>query len=117
MNKPWQPYAYHILDAIAKIQRIQKRGDLTQDEMLYDAALRNLQTLSEATQRLPEKKKLTYPTIPWTEISGFRNILVHNYLGDIDPITVAAVIDKHMGPLEKCISSMLSDYIPAESQT
>jgi len=30
MSKPWQPYARHILDAIAKIQRIQARGDLTQ---------------------------------------------------------------------------------------
>ena len=50
MSKPWQPYARHILDTIAKIQRIQARGDLTQDEILYDAALRNLQTLSEATQ-------------------------------------------------------------------
>lgn len=48
MSKAWQPYALHILDAIAKLQRIQARGDLTQDEVLYDAALRNLQTLSEA---------------------------------------------------------------------
>lgn len=32
-------------------------GDLTQDEILYDAALRNLQTLSEATQMLPADKK------------------------------------------------------------
>jgi uncharacterized protein with HEPN domain len=52
MSKPWQPYAQHILDAIAKIHRIQARGDLTQDEVLYDAALRNLQTLSEAKQLL-----------------------------------------------------------------
>ena len=44
MNKPWQPYAMHVLDAIAKIRRIQARGDLTEDEVLYDAALRNLQT-------------------------------------------------------------------------
>ena len=34
MNKPWQPYAQHILDAIAKIQRIQVRRDLTQNEVL-----------------------------------------------------------------------------------
>ncbi len=54
MSKPWQPYALHILDAIAKIRRIQASGDLTHDEVLYDAALRNLQTLSEATQLLPE---------------------------------------------------------------
>ncbi len=49
MSKSWQPYAHHILEAIDKIQRIEQRGDLVQDEILYDAALRNLQTLSEAT--------------------------------------------------------------------
>ena len=65
MSKSWQPYAQHILDTIAKIQRIQARGDLTQDEVLYDAALRNLQTLPEATQLLPEEKKAAHPTIPW----------------------------------------------------
>jgi uncharacterized protein with HEPN domain len=115
MSKPWQPYAQHILDAIAKIQRIQARGDLTQDEVLYDATLRNLQTLSEATQLLPAEKKLAYPTIPWPEISGFRNILVHNYLGNIDPITIASVIDKHLMPLEECIRAMLSDEGAADS--
>ena len=109
MSKPWQPYAQHILDTIAKIQRIQERGDLTRDEVLYDATLRNLQTLSEATQLLPEEKKIAYPTIPWSEISGFRNILVHNYLGNIDPMTVASVIDKHLNPLEESIRAMLSD--------
>lgn len=109
MSKSWQPYALHILDAIAKIRRIQARGDLTQDEMLYDAVLRNLQTLSEATQLLPEDKKATFAAIPWREISGFRNILVHNYLGNIDPLTVAAVIDKHLQPLEECIRAMLAD--------
>ena len=50
MNKSWQAYALHIIDAITKLQRIQARGDITKDEILYDAALRNLQTLSEATQ-------------------------------------------------------------------
>ena len=64
MNKPWQPYARHVLDAIAKIRRIQARGDLIQDEVLYDAALRNLQTLSEATQLLAMDKKAAWPTIP-----------------------------------------------------
>ena len=77
--------------------------------MLYDAALRNLQTLSAATQLLPENKMSDWPDIPWQEISGFRNILVHNYLGEIDPLTVAAVIDKHLEPLEKCIRAMLSE--------
>lgn len=108
MSKSWQPYAQHILDAIARIRRIQARGDLTLDEVLYDAALRNLQTLSEATQLLPQEKKAAWPAIPWREISGFRNILVHNYLGDIDPQTVDTVINKHLQPLEECIRAMLA---------
>lgn len=108
MSKPWQPYALHILDAIDRIQHIQARGDLTQDQILYDAALRNLQTLSEATQNLPDILKVEWPEIPWREISGFRNILVHNYLGEIDPITVANVIHQRLGALALAVSGMLS---------
>lgn len=109
MSKPWQPYAQHILDAIERIRRIEARGDITQDEILYDAALRNLQTLSEATQLLPAGMKAAWPAIPWREISGFRNILVHNYLGNIDPLTVSAVIKTQLQPLEACIRAMLAD--------
>lgn len=64
MSKSWRPYALHILDAIAKIRRIQARGDLTKDDSLYDPALRNLQTLSEATQLLPDDKKAEFTHIP-----------------------------------------------------
>ncbi len=78
MTKRWEPYAQHILECISKIRRIEERGDLTTDDILYDAAVRNLQTLSEATQRLPLDKKAEFEHIPWAEISGFRNILVHN---------------------------------------
>jgi uncharacterized protein with HEPN domain len=74
---------------------------------LHDAILRNLQTLSETTQLLPEDKKEIFVSIPWREISSFRNILVHNYLGNIDPLTVLDVIEKHLHPLEDCIHAML----------
>lgn len=107
MSKTWQPHARHILDAIAKIHRIQARGDLTQDDILYDAALRNLQTLSESTQHFPEDLKAAWPNIPWRDISGFRNILVHNYLGEIDPLTVATVVERHLDALASCIVEML----------
>ena len=66
-----------------------------------------MQTLSEATQLLPESIKQDFPQIPWREISGFRNILVHNYLGDIDPLTIVMVIEGHIPELEKCIREML----------
>lgn len=114
MSKSWQPYAHHILDTIAKVHRIEARGDITQDDILYDATLRNLQTLSEATQLLPVELKHQYPDIPWKEISGFRNILVHNYLGDIDARTIAAVVTHHLPRLENCVEDMLRKWeIPA----
>lgn len=112
MRKSWEPYARHIIDTIAKLRRIEARGSITEDEVLYDAALRNLQTLSEATQSLPVDLKERYSHIPWREISGFRNILVHNYLGDIDALTVAAVLDKYLDPLNDAIQSMLSQRDP-----
>ena len=108
MSKSWRVYAHHILDVSAKIDRIQTRGDLTLDDLLYDATLRNLQTLSEATQMLPQNLKMQFPAIPWREISAFRNILVHNYLGDIDALTVQAVIDRHLPPLIECVQAMLA---------
>ena len=89
--------------------RIQQRGDLTQDEVLYDATLRNLQTLSEATQRLPDALKAQHPDIPWVQISGFRNILVHNYLGHIDALTVLSVIQQHLPPLAQATRAMLGE--------
>lgn len=107
MSKAWHAYAQHILDTIEKIRCIQQRGDLTQDEVLYDASLRNLQTLSEATQRLPDELKQPYPAIPWQQISGFHNILVHNYLGDIDAQTVQAIVQQHLPPLEAAVRGML----------
>jgi uncharacterized protein with HEPN domain len=108
VSEAWRAYAEHILDAVEKIRRIQLRGDLTQDEVLYDATLRNLQTLSEATQRLPDELKQPYPNIPWQQISGFRNILVHNYLGDIDAQTVQAIVQQHLPPLEDAVRNMLA---------
>lgn len=107
MSKTWHAHAAHILDAIAKIERIQQRGDLTHDDVLYDATLRNLQTLPESTQRLRDSAKASWPAIPRHQISGFRNILVHNYLGDIDPQTVQHVVERHLPPLKAAVSDML----------
>jgi uncharacterized protein with HEPN domain len=70
--------------------------------------LRFLQTLSEATQRLPEELKKRHPEINWRGISGFRNILVHGYLGSsIDEDTVLDVIDEQLDPLQNAVKKML----------
>jgi len=108
VSKPWQVYAQHILEAMEKLRRIQARGEVAVDEVLYAASLRHLQTPAEATQRLPEQLKRSYPAIPWKDISGFRDILVRNYFGNIDPATITTVLQRDLPPLEAAIRAMLA---------
>src|SRR5438128_1095108 len=76
-------YLQHIVECIRRIEENtgQGREEFLQSHTLQDAVLRNLQTLSEATQRLSDDSKAKHPQIEWPRIAAFRNVLVHNYLG------------------------------------
>lgn len=101
-------YLRHILECIKRIEdhAIVGRDAFFSSHTLQDATLRNLQTLSEASQRLSDSSKATQPHIPWSAIAGFRNVLVHNYLG-IDLLQVWTVIERDVPPLKQAVQSML----------
>jgi len=75
--------------------------------MFQDAIIRRLQTLAESTQRLSEELKANMTEVNWRNISGFRNILVHDYLGGIDINTVWDVVENDLLDLRKQISMNL----------
>jgi uncharacterized protein with HEPN domain len=107
-HQSWRPYAMHILKAAAGIDRLVARGDLFDDEDIYDSALRKLQTLAEATRQLPESFKEANPDIDWRAITAFRNIVTHAYLGEtIDMKTVKNIIEQSLPPLRKAVNDML----------
>jgi uncharacterized protein with HEPN domain len=94
-------YLRHIQESI---RRIEQNTAVGQDEFgrshtLQDAVLRNLQTMSEATQRLSDGLKAAHPDVEWKRISAFRNVLVHNYLG-IDLETVWTVVQEQSSRIE-----------------
>lgn len=107
MTKDWRPYAEHVLECVEKIDYILQQGSLLENSIFYDAVLRNLQTLSEATRHLPEEYIRNYPQIPWKNISGFRNILVHDYLGKIDAETILTIVHTHLPPLRQAVEQIL----------
>src|SRR5512139_3719348 len=76
-------YLDHILECIGWIERFTEEGReaFLKDRKTQSAVLRELQTLAESTERLSEEFKSRHPQIPWRNIAGFRNILVHDYLG------------------------------------
>lgn len=103
-------YVEHILKSILHIEKYVvgcNRATFSKERMRYDAVLRNLQTMAEATQRLPEEVKDRYPAIPWKDISGFRNILVHEYLGDLDDDIVWSIIDHELQPIKIVMQEIL----------
>ena len=60
--------------------------------MLYDAVLHNLQILAESTQKVADSVKNEPPEVQWKDISGFRNILFHDYLDGIDEYVIWNII-------------------------
>ena len=52
-----------------------------EDEKTMDAVIRNFEIVGEAANRLPEEIKDLYPQIDWHRIRGFRNRIVHDYMG------------------------------------
>ena len=61
-------------------------GNMTFDEFMaddktIDAVIRNFEILGEAANRLPEEFKDKFPLIDWYRIRGFRNRIVHDYMG------------------------------------
>jgi len=51
------------------------------DQKTVDAVVHNLGIIGEAAGRLPESVRQTHADIPWDEIRGLRNIVIHEYFG------------------------------------
>ena len=77
------PHLIHILECINRIQTYTHTGQraFMRNTKTQDAVLRNLQIMAESTQHLPDTLKASQSQIAWSQIAGFRNVLVHDYLG------------------------------------
>jgi uncharacterized protein with HEPN domain len=97
-------YLHHVLECIERVEQYTegKQELFLNDMKTHDAVLRNLQILSESTQRLPQAWKDEYPFIPWQQIGGFRNRLVHEYLG-VKPELVWQAIERDLPILKEAI--------------
>ncbi len=102
---------YCVTSVIDCIDRINDYTEFDQfvfmnSPMVQDAVIRNLQILSESTQKLSESLKAEHPEIPWKAIAGFRNILVHNYLG-LDLAQIWVVIANRLPQLRESLEKLL----------
>lgn len=97
-----------IMLAIQKIGRYTSLIDqdtFLKDELVIDAVARNLEIIGEATRQLPEEFKGVHTQIPWTQIGGLRNRIVHDYFG-LDLEIIWEIIQHDLPELEKQIRAL-----------
>ena len=103
-------YMQHIIGAISKIDTYIKGVNFEQfqdNSLIHDAVIRQLEIIGEASKNLSEDliKKQTF--IPWKEIAGMRDKLIHQYFG-VDFELVWKTLKTDIPTLQKFIQDYIS---------
>ena len=107
-------YLKHVLRCIARIEEYTAAGreSFFSSHLIQDGVIRNLHTLAESSQRLSESIKASYADVDWKGLAGFRNVLVHDYLG-IDLVLVYRAVEQDVPRLKRACERALADREPS----
>ena len=84
MSKEPKEYLRHIQDECRYIISVSKElqyEDFLEDETLKRAIVRSLEIIGEATKKIPADVKVKWNSIPWKNMAGMRDRLIHDYVG------------------------------------
>ena len=101
-------YIDNISECIRKINEFSKGLSLKEfksNELVQDAVIRNIEVIGEASKKISADTKQTYYKIPWKEIAGMRDKLIHDYLG-VDILVVWRTIKEDIPKLEGLITEV-----------
>jgi uncharacterized protein with HEPN domain len=103
-----------ILDAITQIEAEQAKGKGAFDAspLMQVWMVHHLMIIGEAVRGLDPALKQQYPAIPWRQIAGMRNILVHDYFR-INQAIVWETVEEHVPRLKAQVQAILAD-LPTE---
>ncbi len=98
-------YIEHIIECIQRIKTYTSglsKAEFSNSELIQDAVIRNIEIIGEATKKISESTKQVYYEIPWKEMSGMRDKLIHDYMG-VDIEVVWKTIETDIPVLYKMI--------------
>ncbi len=84
MKRDPRLYVDDILDAITKIEEYRECltfQDFSKDNKTVDAVVRNFEIIGEAAKHIPSEIRHKYPQVPWKQMAGTRDKLIHEYFG------------------------------------
>jgi uncharacterized protein with HEPN domain len=106
-----QNFIRHILGAIERIESYTldlSEPDFMNDFMVQDAVIRNLEIIGEASKKISQPVKEKSKEIPWKQISGMRDKLIHNYFG-VDLISVWSVVKNDLSVFKNQLTKLKID--------
>lgn len=104
MKKDPQAYLAHIRDAIRVVREYTEEGEeaFFQDRKTQDAVIRNLEIIGEAVKSLPADMKSRHESVPWKNIAGMRDRLIHHYFG-VNLKMVWGVVENRLDELDRVV--------------
>lgn len=99
-----------ILEAIDRIEKYASRGKVAfeEDELLQTWIVHHIQIIGEACRALSGEFQARYTGVPWGDIIGMRNILIHHYFG-IDREAVWLVVEHDLPDLKLNVMAILQE--------
>ena len=94
-------------DALEFIEGI-SYDQFTADKKTLNAVLRSIEVIGEAAKNIPDEVRAGYPQVPWKEMAGMRDKVIHSYFG-VDPETVWLVIRDRIPAIKPLIQKVLQD--------
>jgi uncharacterized protein with HEPN domain len=107
-------YLLDILDAARlalQYVRGKTRDQFLEDVQLQDAVIRRLAIIGEAARRVSEPTRLAHPTLPWHDMVGMRNIVIHEY-DDVDLDVVWDAVARDLEPLIAALQAAIPPPLP-----
>ncbi len=103
----------YLLDIAECIERIEEytrdgREAFIQTKIIQDAVVRNFEIIGEATKKISQDLRQSYPDVQWKRIAGFRDVLIHDYLR-VDYDDVWGIIERDLPALKANIQMILKD--------
>lgn len=102
-------YLQNIVEAANLIEKYisrQTKVKFEKDTKLQDAVIRRIEIIGEAVKNIPDSIREKYPSIPWRQIAGMRDILSHAYL-EVKIDRVWKIVKEDLPKLKKEIQNII----------
>ena len=111
MKREFIDYLNDIFSAIEKVELFTQGMDMegfVEDEKTVFAVVRALEIIGEAAKKIPVQVRDRYPDVPWQEMAGIRDKLIHEYFG-VKLEVVWNTVEKDLPELKIFIAEMIED--------